>query len=815
VAPGGAGDSRAARGEDRTLDSFRTVCPPLLIAIPQHLALLRDLSRSVATGEAAASLDSSYWDWVRSGAAGQAEALRDPELAQAWDQLGRLHGELLVVAESCLAAVRRGDGATAQRCLEQVFGFSGSVVQLVVGGSLQELSERFGARERELAERYEREFLEAAQIGRFRVRLADHALVSVDESFAQLFGLRPEQLTGLDARQILDRAAVRELVDATAGGRSARVLVRTNGPQPLSLELVAYQEADADPGLLHGFAVNATAADRDAQQRRLLSAAIDSSDQAVVITNARLEIVYVNPAFTRLTGYSREEAMGRNPRFLQGAETSQATRVALREAVASGRQASAEILNYTRAGHGYWVELSIVPVFDERRQVTHWISIERDISDRKAQEREITRMAMEDHLTGLLNRRAAESRLEMEWNRARRDGIAFAAAIADIDRFKLVNDQYGHHVGDDVLVHVSRTLASNLRGGDWIARWGGEEFIIVMHGLDRAGALRAGERTRKLVRSKPVKVAGGELPVTVSIGIALYGPASSGIDALLAQADALLYEAKQTGRDKVLVSGSTRGQRGGILPEGSQVQSALHEGRVLAAYQPIVDLATGQVVGEEALARIRGRDAKLVRAQGFIQAAEALNLVAAVDRAVTSEALDRMAARLERGEPPQACFINLAAQSLADRELVERLREQAQALRIIPGHHNPMVVEITERQTASMDALRAHLDPLVEAGFRLALDDFGSGYSTFRYLAELPVDFLKIEGWMVRNLAGSPRARQLVQTIVATARSLDIRTVAECVEDAQAAQVLCDVGVDWAQGWWFARAALADGEVAD
>ena len=797
------------------MEPFRTVFPPLLIAIPQHLALLRDLSRSVATGEAVESLDSAYWDWARSGAAGQARALRDAEHAQAWEQLERVHGELLVVAQSCLAAVRRGDRTTARRCLEQVFGFSGTVVQLVVGGSLRELYEGFNARERGLGERYTREFLEAAQIGRFTLRLADHALVSVDESFSQLFGLRPEQLAGLDARQLLDRAAVRELAAATAGGRSARVLTRTSGPDALALELVAYQEPGTDTGLIHCLAVNATAADRDAQQRRLLSAAIDCLDQAVVITNARQEIVYVNPAFTRLTGYGREEALGRNPRFLQGAETSQATRVALREAVAAGRQASAEIFNYDKSGRGYWVELSIVPVFDDTRQVTHWIAIERDISDRKAQEREITRMAMEDHLTGLLNRRAAESRLEVEWNRARRDGIAFAVAIADVDRFKLVNDQYGHHVGDEVLVHVARTLSRNLRGGDWIARWGGEEFIMVLHGLDRSGALKAGERARKLLRANPAPVAGGELPVTASIGIALYGPETSGLDALLAQADTLLYEAKQTGRDKVLVSGPARGQKAGILSEGSLVQGALHEGRVLAAYQPIVDLATGAVVGEEALARIRGRDDRLVRAEGFIEAAEALNLVAAVDRAVTAEALERVAARLEGGRAPQACFINLSAQSLADRELVDRLREQALALQMTPAGRNPMVVEITERQTASMDALRAHLDPLVDAGFRIALDDFGSGYSSFRYLAELPVDFLKIEGWMVGNLVRSARTRQLVQTIVGTARELDIRTVAECVEDAQAAQVLCDLGVDWAQGWWFARPALANGEAAD
>lgn|GEM_PF-769543 len=774
---------------------------------------MRGLVRAVATGEAPESIDSSYWAWYRSGASGLAAELRDNELVHAWGELESTHGELLVVAETCLAAVRRGDDATARRCLDQVFGQSGVLFDLIIGGTLRELTEAFTMRERILTERYEREFLEAAQIGRFSVRLSDHALLSADESFAQLFALKPEQLNGLDVRHVLDRAAYDGLVEATTRGRTARVLARGASATDPSLELVAYREGAAQE-VLQGFAVNSTA-NRDAQQRHLLSAAIDHSDQVVVITNARHEIVYVNPAFTRLTGYSREEAMGRNPRFLQGAETSQATRVTLREAVAVGRQTHAEILNYTKTGNTYWAEVSIVPVQDERGSTTHWISIERDISERKVQEQEITRLAMEDHLTGLLNRRAAEARLAVEWSRARRDANPFAVALIDVDRFKLVNDQYGHQIGDRALMHVASTLAANLRGGDWIARWGGEEFLLVMQGLDATGAVKAGERTRKLVKSKPVKVDVGELPVTVSIGIALYSPETAGIDDLLAQADALLYEAKQSGRDKVLVAGAGKGQRAGLIWEGSQVQSALHENRVLPVFQPIVDLKTGGVVGEEALARIRTREKALVQARRFIQAAEALHLVGAIDRTVTRSALERTAEAVEKTSSLDAYFINLSAQSLADRDFVGTLREQALAFRMIRGGTNPMVIEITERQTASMGRLQEHLEPLVEAGFRVALDDFGSGYSSFMYLAKLPVHFLKIEGWMVQGLARSKRTRQLVETIVGTAQKFGIRTVAECVENAATAQVLCDVGVDWGQGHYFSKPALASGEMVE
>jgi diguanylate cyclase (GGDEF)-like protein/PAS domain S-box-containing protein len=726
-----------------------------------------------------------------------------------------VHGELLVVAESCLEAVRSGDTVRAQACLDQVFGFSGRLIEFIVGGTLQELTIAFATRERQLSERYEREFLEAAEIGRFSVRLRDFIITKADASFGKLFGRSHEALVGTDIRELLDQAAVDELVSATVPGVTTRVLTHGTDPAAPSLEIVAYREVGKSPATLHGFAVNATAAVQDAQQRKLLSAAIDCSDQVVIITNAKQDIVYVNPSFTRLTGYTREEAVGRNPRFLQGPETNQATRVALREAIAAGRQTHAEILNYRKSGATCWVELSIVPVQDDRGTVTHWVAVSRDISGRKAQEQEITRLAMEDHLTGLLNRRAAEARLAVEWSRARRDKNAFAVALVDADRFKLVNDQYGHHVGDQVLVHLAKTLEGNLRGGDWIARWGGEEFLMCLHGLDARGAVNAGERARKQVKSNPVPVDVGRLPITVSIGVALYTSDSESIDQLVAQADALLYEAKHSGRDRVLVTGTGTGARGGIIWEGSQVQSALQESRVIPAFQCIVDLKNGAVVAEEALARIRTREDAIIQAQRFIHAAEALHLVNAIDRAVTRSALERTAEAVERTESLDAYFINLSAQSLADRELVTALRDQALAFRMLRGGVNPMVIEITERQTADMATLRAHLDPLLEAGFRVALDDFGSGYSSFRYLAELPVHFLKIEGWMVQSLVSQRRVRQLVETIVSTARTFGLMTVAECVEDGQTAQVLCDIGVDWAQGHYFGRPVLASGRTVD
>jgi diguanylate cyclase len=545
-----------------------------------------------------------------------------------------------------------------------------------------------------------------------------------------------------------------------------------------------------------------------AQQRELLFTAVDASDQIVMITGADQRLVYVNGAFTRVTGYAPEEALGRNPSFLQGPGTSPGTRVDLRQAIEQGRRVDAEILNYRKSGEPYWVDVSIVPVSDRTGSIIHWIAIERDISTRKAQEQETTRLAMEDHLTGLPNRRAAEARLQVEFSRARREGSAFAVALVDVDRFKLVNDQYGHQVGDLALVHLAKLLARNMRGGDWIARWGGEEFLACLHALDARGAMIAGERARKLVRGEPVKLPQGDLSLTISTGIALCGPDSDSLEAVLANADALLYQAKQSGRDQVLCAGGSGGRRRTTVWEASQVQTALREGRVVAAYQPIVDLRTGDIVGEEALARIVGSGNAPIPAERFILAAEQLHLAAAIDRTISQRALERMANPGNDGNGG-ARFINLSAQFLGDPEQVSALLGQARALGLLSGDANPVVIEITERQTGELAVLYRQLKPLVDEGFRLALDDFGSGNVSFMYLIDLPMSFVKVEGWMVGRVAQDPRIRRLVESIVNTATRFELKTIAECVETSESADVLRDVGVDWAQGNFFAEPRLA------
>lgn len=756
----------------------------------------------------------SYWTWYETADAGLLKQLPTDELREAWTQLGRVHKQFLRAAEGAVAAAAKGEAERARQQLDEAFAASNELAGLLVGGAISELLFQIKAHEQQLAARYETDFLEVAHMGRFAVRLADLVIVDADDSFLQFCGYARDELIGDTVQRLLGKQAwSRVLAVARTGEKGGRASVKAKyrTGEAIALELTPFIERERGEEVLRAFALNVTEAEAEAQQRRLLATAMDVSAQAVVITDGEFKIIYVNPAFTAITGYEAEEALGKNPRFLQGAETSQATRMAIREALAAGKFVHAEILNYRKDGRPYWLDLSIVPVRDEQGEITHFVSSQMDITERKQAEQEIARMAMEDHLTGLANRRAAEDRLEMEWNRARRDRGTFGIAIVDIDRFKLVNDQYGHHVGDQVLRHVADVMANTLRGGDWVARWGGEEFIVCFHDMDCRGAMTAADRLRKQVKNKVVSLPQGELPVTVSMGVSLYGPEHPSVDAMLAQADALLYEAKAGGRDRVVCARSEAMRKSGVIWEGAQVQSALHEGRLIPAFQTIVDLRTGQVVAEEALARIRAKDDSLIPAQGFIQAAEALHLVSAIDQSISASAMDRCARAMQarKGDGEIAHFINLSPQFLANGEEVEALLEKArgycQTCGLPETGTKPLVIEITERQGGDILSLKKHLRPLTDFGFRLALDDFGSGYSSFLYLAELPVNFIKIEGWMVQRITKDARTRQLVETLVNTAQKFKIITVAECVETAETAQVLCDIGVDWAQGYYFSR----------
>ncbi len=427
-----------------------------------------------------------------------------------------------------------------------------------------------------------------------------------------------------------------------------------------------------------------------------------------------------------------------------------------------------------------------------------------------AQKDLLQRIALTDPLTGLPNRRAAEERLQKEKARTLRDRQGFALALVDLDHFKTVNDSYGHAVGDEVLKAVARRFESGLREGDWVARWGGEEFLFVLHGSTAEEAAGIMERLAGQARATPVQTNVGAISLSFSAGVAAFGTNDSEIPPMLEDIDAALYRAKAEGRDQVQVAVQTRVQWNSAL-----LRQALAENRVHQASQPIVDLQSGQAVADEALARVETVTGEIVEAKDFVDMAEGLGLMAEIDRQVIRDVMQRCVKRMDRGGAPDfAHFVNVSPQFLARRDLVEEMLENAmgycQTCNVMLGPVKPIVLELTERQRiVSLAKLRADLQPFIDFGFRLALDDFGSGYSSYLYLAHLPVSFLKIEGWLVSNMRQDRKVAGIVESLASFARKEGVFTVAEHVEDAETARMLADMGVDYGQGWHFGRPQLA------
>ncbi|MDP2057746.1 MAG: bifunctional diguanylate cyclase/phosphodiesterase [Thiobacillus sp.] len=420
------------------------------------------------------------------------------------------------------------------------------------------------------------------------------------------------------------------------------------------------------------------------------------------------------------------------------------------------------------------------------------------------------RIALTDPLTGLPNRRAAEDRLQKERARTPRDGHGFALALVDLDHFKMVNDRYGHAVGDEVLKAVASRFQSGLREGDWVARWGGEEFLFVLHGCTVEEAAGIMERLAGQARATPIQTGVGTISVSFSAGVAAFGVNDSETLPMLEKIDHALYRAKADGRDQVRVAAQSN------MPWNSALlRQALAENRVRQASQVIVDLQSGLAIADEALARIESATGEMVEAKDFVDMAEGLGLMAEIDRQVVRDVMQRCVARMDQGGSTDfAHFVNVSPQFLARRDLVEEMLNNAmgycQTCSAMLGPVKPIVLELTERQRiVSLEKLRADLQPFIDFGFRLALDDFGSGYSSYLYLAHLPVSFLKIEGWLVSHMRQDRKVAGIVESLANFARKEGVLTVAEHVEDAETARILADMGVDYGQGWHFGRPQLA------
>lgn len=430
-----------------------------------------------------------------------------------------------------------------------------------------------------------------------------------------------------------------------------------------------------------------------------------------------------------------------------------------------------------------------------------------DVTEQKQVEEHLFFQATHDELTGLTNRSEMQASLIKNMARAERYKEPFSLLLIDLDRFKIINDNYGHSAGDKVL-RVFADIAQDIaRDSDLLARWGGEEFILLLTNTDAMRATHIAERLRAATEETPITVNAQDINVTVSIGVASYPDDGKSIEELISRADGALYEAKRNGRNRIEYANR---RDSGIFSIGTQLQRALQENQLLPAYQPIVDLKTGDIRAEEALARIILGDDKITDAESFIQAASDLQLSHKVDHLITRKTIERCVRMVSQGDK-RLHFINISADLLRHPELMDNIiqfsHEACQNCEFPDKQLKPLVIEITEREfIGNVQSAREFLAPLLDIGLQIAIDDFGSGYSSFQYLADLPVSYLKIEGNLIKRMMREPKVKRIIHGIRDVARDLDLITIAEHIEDQHTADILREVGIDWGQGYLFGKA---------
>lgn len=539
--------------------------------------------------------------------------------------------------------------------------------------------------------------------------------------------------------------------------------------------------------------------ERDEESRAYLRT-LDILEEAVVEADQQGRLLRHSPAWTKLMG---ADCASRNLFDCFDPEDGEE----LREQIAllfSGAkdQVTARLRSSSPRRDGTWMECRFVP---SDQPVTRIQGVLRDVTQTYLQEKHVTHMALHDGLTGLPNRLLLEDRIKVAVRRAQRDGARVGIGFIDLDHFKHINDELGHKVGDLLLIAFSDHLRNTLRTGDTLARWGGDEFVVLLPDMPSLGEIRlVADKLAKASR-KPVEIKDLTLPVTFSMGFAVYPEDGENVDALLSQADQAMFHAKSLGRNSVrFFSDMTRKGLGNLRIQ-NKLTTAIHDGLIETWFQPVVDANSHRVVGLEALARWHDEDLGWISPATFIPMAESLGLMGTLSGLVVSRTLT-MGHRLMEAGHDLRLAVNISKRQLFLADFADHLLAEAAGAGVEPGR---ITLEITEGIAMSeADYAGDRLRALHGAGFRLAADDFGAGYGSLSPLHDMPVDELKIDMFLTRR-ARDPRGARPIRAIVAMARALRLTTVAKGVEDRETATLLTDMGVDSLQGYHFGRPMLA------
>ncbi len=568
---------------------------------------------------------------------------------------------------------------------------------------------------------------------------------------------------------------------------------------------VVERDAQGNPLRIAGTARDITAGRRAERDRRIASEVLRSMGEAVAVTDLEFRFVSVNPAFSRITGYSEEEVVGQPSALLNSTQHSEDFYRQLREAVIHHGHWKGEMWQRRKDGEEFlgWIELS--EVCDNLGARSHYVAVVNDVTDKKRAEQELRYLANYDTLTGLPNRSLLAERLARAVVRARRQDTRVAVLFLDLDRFKDINDSLGHAAGDRILKAAAARLLGIVRESDTVARLGGDEFTVVVE--DISGALTAESVAEKIIDAfgAPLEIDGrSEITISPSIGISLYPDHGLVPTDLLKYADTAMYQAKDRGRNTYqLYTEAMDAEARRRATMVAALRRALERREFRLVYQPRLSLLDGRISGVEALLRWDCEELGEIPPTVFIPLAEETGLILPIGEWVLREACMTLQRWRRQGLLDVGMAVNVSVLQFLRGGLPAALRKMLEEIDVPPER---IELEVTESMVmANAEQTNAVLRELKRIGVTLAIDDFGTGYSSLIYLKRLPIDTLKIDKEFVGDLTNDPDDEAITATVITMAHSLGLNVVAEGVETEEQLMYLREQGCDEIQGFWLSR----------
>ncbi len=547
---------------------------------------------------------------------------------------------------------------------------------------------------------------------------------------------------------------------------------------------------------------------RDEMELKRAALVFETSQELILLTDAGGRIISVNQVFEEMTGYTPEEVIGQNPRLLASGRHTPEFYAAMWQAINTQGKWQGEVWNRRKSGDVFPVWLTISAYRDAQGKVLNYVGVSSDISERVAAQERIRQLAYFDSLTNLPNRRLLQDRAEQALASAEREGKQVALLFVDLDHFKTINDSLGHSAGDRLLGEVAQRLQSCVRRMDTVARLGGDEFVVLLTDVTVEGAT---EVARKLIYrvARPYQIESHELSVTPSLGISVFPQDGRDFESLLKHADTAMYRAKESGRNGYQFFASEMNVAAiERLTLENSLRQGIERGEFVLHYQPQIDLASGRIVGAEALVRWRHPQLGLVPPGKFIPVAEVSGLIVMIGEWVLSEACRQNRAWQDAGLPAISVAVNISAVQFRSGRIEDNVAAVLADTGLAP---ELLELELTEGIVmVGANATVETLQRISDMGVKLAIDDFGTGYSSLSYLKRFPIDRLKIDQSFVRDIVTDTDDWAISSAIISMGHSLRLKVIAEGVEHVEQLDMLRRQGCDEVQGYHFSVPLPAD-----